>query len=126
MRKLPLNTILQITSFSFILVNGFITVPYIYSIFIGTFFSSELYSIMGILGLVFSFLSAFYYPKSCQLLASIFMFLSLMFFFTSKEIIMETNLFKQLSSKISLFIFLATQAYIIYTNAAKNKKLNKI
>ena len=126
MKKISLNIILQFSSFSFILVDGYVTVPYIYSIFIGALFTSELYSIVGILGLAFSFLSAFYYPKTCQLLASIFMFLSLMFFFTSKEIIMETNLFKQLSSKITLFIFLATQAYIIYTHAAKNKIWNKI
>lgn len=109
MNKYFTHPFVQVLSFSFILIHGFVWIPYVYAIIIGLMIEFELFAFAGLLGIIFCLLSNYYYKIIFQILATILMTSSLWLYLNIPETVAKTDGLNNTLTGLTIFLFAYTQ-----------------
>lgn len=109
MKKYFTHPIVQVLSFSFILIHGFIWVPFIYAILIAIALDFKLFAFLGLLGIAICLLSNYYYKKIFQFTATILMTSSFFLYLNIPETKAETAGAYNMITLLTLLLFTIIQ-----------------
>lgn len=105
MKKYFTLPIVQVLSFSFILIHGFVWIPYSYALIIALLFEFKLFVVAGLLGIVLCLLSTYFYNKLLQIAATILMSTSLLLYFINPATKLETDGVNNILTMLTLILF---------------------
>ena len=120
MKKYFTQPIVQVLSFSFILIHGFVWIPYSYALVITLLLEFKLFAVFGILGIAFCLLSKYYYKKLLQIAATTLMSSSLLLYFINPATRSETAGVNNVLTIFTLIFFAYIQVMSLFTIPQNN------